>query len=250
MQTDMQTDMSSGQETDVRHKAEETASTVVSQAQEVASSQVSTQKERAASTLDSVAQSLRKTGSEMRDEQPQLASLAEQAAGRVGDVSNYLREHELRDFVREAENFARREPLLFLGGAFAVGFVAARFLKASSPNRGGGQWSGQGGGENWRYGGNVRGGYGATRGLGEGYGASGYAAGGYAGGGYGASDYASGATGATGSAGAAGMAGAAGAAYDTSGGEYDAGSTGSGVSSVGSELETDDESDTNREREA
>jgi hypothetical protein len=35
--------------------------------------------------------------------------------------------------VRDAENYARREPLIFLGAAFAVGFIAARFLKASSP---------------------------------------------------------------------------------------------------------------------
>ena len=33
---------------------------------------------------------------------------------------------------RGVESFARREPLLFIGGAFALGMVAARFLKASA----------------------------------------------------------------------------------------------------------------------
>lgn len=191
MQTGMQTDTSSGEETDVRQKAEETASTLVSQAQEVASSQVSTHKERAASTLDSVADSIRRAGSEMRDDQPQLASLTDQAATRMTDVSNYLREHELRDFVREAEDFARREPLLFLGGAFAVGFLAARFLKASSPNRGARDGWRQGGGDDRRYG-SLSGGTGSMRGLGEGYGTTGYGSRGYAATAYGATAYGSG----------------------------------------------------------
>jgi hypothetical protein len=51
-------------------------------------------------------------------------------------VSTYIRDHEVRDLISETERLARREPLLFLGGAFAVGFIAARFLKASSPEQG------------------------------------------------------------------------------------------------------------------
>ena len=52
------------------------------------------------------------------------------------DFSSYLRDHDMNDVVRDAESYARREPLVFLGAAFAAGFIAARFLKASSPNRG------------------------------------------------------------------------------------------------------------------
>ena len=156
-QTDYQTDTPSNEDTDVRQKVEETASTLVDQATQVASTQAKTQKERAASTLDAVAKSLYETGSGMREQQPQLASLADQAASRVVDASAYLREHEVRDLVREAENFARREPVLFLGAAFALGFVAARFIKASAPqsnqgNGSGAEWRGDYG----RY--NVRGG--------------------------------------------------------------------------------------------
>lgn len=137
----MQTDTSTAD--DVRQSAEETASTLIDQAQQVASTQVSTQKERAASALDAVAQTLHDTGSGMREQQPQIASLAEQAAGRVEDVSNYVRQHEMRDMIGQVESLARREPVLFLGAAFAIGFVAARFMKASSPTRFGDQRRGQ-----------------------------------------------------------------------------------------------------------
>ena len=128
----MQTDTSSSA-SDVQDKAEETASTLVDQAQQVASTQANSQMTRAASVLDGVAQSLYETSTNMRDEQPQIASVADQAASRVEGFSSYLRDHDMNDVVRDAEGYARREPLIFLGAAFAAGFIAARFLKASSP---------------------------------------------------------------------------------------------------------------------
>ena len=143
----MQTDYDTGQ--DVRAKTEETVSTLVDQVQQVAETKATTQKERAAETLGSVAQSIRDAGSGMRDQQPQIASFAEQAAGRVEEVSTYIREHDVQDLVGEAERLARREPLLFLGGALAIGFVAARFLKASAPQGSSNAYAGDG---SYRYG--------------------------------------------------------------------------------------------------
>jgi len=144
---------------DLRRKAESTASTVAEQAKQTAEVQLSSQKEQAASTLHTLAQTIRDGGQRMRDEQPQIASLADQAAGKVEQASSYIRDHEVRDFVREAENFARREPLIFLGGAFALGFLAARFLKASSPGGNGRNGGGARGRREW---GAVRSGYGAS----------------------------------------------------------------------------------------
>src|SRR3954463_4764635 len=127
-------------ETDVRQKVEETASTVADQAQQVAN----TQQEKVAETLEGVAQSLRDTGTNMRDQQPQVAMLTDQAATRIDDAASYLRQHTIADLIDQAQNIARREPGLFMGAAFALGFIAARFLKASSPNRFDGQGYGHG----------------------------------------------------------------------------------------------------------
>ena len=128
------TNQSSSPTGEVADKAQETASTLVTQAQELASTQANTQMTRAADTLSSVSQTLQQSASDMGEQQPQVAQLATQAAERIDQASNYLREHDLRDIVSEAESYARREPLVFLGAAFAIGFIAARFLKASSPN--------------------------------------------------------------------------------------------------------------------
>ena len=148
---------------DLRRKAESTAATVAEQAQQTAEVHLSSQKNQAASTLHTLAETIRDGGPRMRDEQPQIASLADQAAGKIDEASSYIRQHDVRDFVREAENFARREPLIFLGGAFAVGFLAARFLKSSSPggNGRGGQQDLGGGRDRYA--------------LGQGYGGSGLA---------------------------------------------------------------------------
>lgn len=154
---------------DVRGKAEETASVIAREAQETATVQLTSQKERAVSTLDTLAQTLRDSGQNLRTEQPQIASLTDEAARRVESASNYVREHDVKDLVREVEGFARREPALFLGGAFAIGFLAARFLKASSPSRGahgrdssGDYAGGRYAGYNWQPTGAAGTGYGAS----------------------------------------------------------------------------------------
>ena len=51
-------------------------------------------------------------------------------------LSGSVRDATVRDIVRATERFARREPLLFLGGAFTLGLFAARFLKSSEPDPG------------------------------------------------------------------------------------------------------------------
>jgi hypothetical protein len=67
----------------------------------------------------------------METEQPQVADIAMTAADRAEDLARYLRETDVRQMIGTVENFARRQPLLFLGGAFALGVAASRFIKAA-----------------------------------------------------------------------------------------------------------------------
>src|SRR5207302_1679962 len=91
------------------------------------------QKEEAAGGLDTVADVLRQTSQQLRDRgqanvAPCVDALAEMSEG----FSGYLRERDLEDLVGEVEEFARHQPALFFGSAFALGFLAARFLKSSN----------------------------------------------------------------------------------------------------------------------
>src|SRR5262249_48746129 len=70
----------------------------------------------------------------------------DQAAEQIERFSRYLRETDIDDLLYEAQHIARRQPALFLGGAFVLGVLGARFLKSTSPSAGmsdGGDWSGR-----------------------------------------------------------------------------------------------------------
>ena len=49
-------------------------------------------------------------------------------------AADYLDRTDSREMMHHTEQFARRQPALFLGGAFGLGLIAARFLKSSRRN--------------------------------------------------------------------------------------------------------------------
>ena len=65
------------------------------------------------------------------DQTSSYAPYADQAANQVQRLAKYLHTHEVNQIVDEAEDWARRDPMLALGGAFVLGLLAARFLKSS-----------------------------------------------------------------------------------------------------------------------
>jgi len=90
--------------------------------------------------LSGVADSIRQVGDTLRENEDQVpitgkaAEYGETLAQQIEKVSRYFEGNDVRTMVRDVENFARRNPAVFIGAAFAVGLLAARFLKAS-PNR-------------------------------------------------------------------------------------------------------------------
>jgi len=115
-------------------QAQEKVGEVADKVKEQASSQISSQKDKAAESLGNVADAIRQTGEQLRQNEQvaPVAQYADQLAQGVEMVSNYLRSKSLPDIVGEVERFARREPALFLGGALTIGLLAGRFLRSSS----------------------------------------------------------------------------------------------------------------------
>ncbi len=75
---------------------------------------------------------LHAAGDALHDEnRDAFARYAEQAAGQVEQFTSAIRDRSVGEILDEAERFARREPGLFIGGAFLLGIAGARFLKAS-----------------------------------------------------------------------------------------------------------------------
>ncbi|MEJ7812525.1 MAG: hypothetical protein WKG32_19090 [Gemmatimonadaceae bacterium] len=117
---------------DAKEKARQLAGQAQQKAGEQVQSGLARGKTRAAETLGGVAQSLHATSQQLREQnQERPGRYIEQAAGRVEQLSNYLHTADVHQIVDEVEDFARRQPALFLGGAFVVGVLGARFFKSS-----------------------------------------------------------------------------------------------------------------------
>ena len=69
---------------------------------------------------------------DMETDQPTISNLAESAAEQADRLAAYLRENDARQMLSSVEDMARRQPLLFLGGAFVLGVATARIFKAGS----------------------------------------------------------------------------------------------------------------------
>jgi len=111
-------------------QAKANAEGVVDHTKDVLIDQLHSNAERSAGELGNVASALRRSSQDL-DGSP-AAHYVNKAADQIDRVARYVRTANLDDMRRTAESFARREPLLFLGGAFALGMIGARFLKSSS----------------------------------------------------------------------------------------------------------------------
>ena len=115
-----------------KDRAQQLVSTAQERVTETVQSRIDAQRFRAADSLSSVAESLRSTSQQFPAGGDGIARYINQAADRVEDVAHYLHDRELSEIVDEVEGFARRQPAAFLGGAFALGILGARFLKSSA----------------------------------------------------------------------------------------------------------------------
>lgn len=105
---------------------------MVDEANRQAKSALSEQKNAAVDQLSGLAKVLRQSSDQLRQQdQGAFASYSQQVADQIDHMSGYLRERDLKDLMYDAEDFARQQPELFIGGAFTLGLLAARFLKSS-----------------------------------------------------------------------------------------------------------------------
>lgn len=108
---------------------------LMNEAKETARAKLDEQQRAAATGVGNFGRALREAA--RRTDEDGGGTLAGRAADAVGErlekLSDTLRSKDLDTVVREAEAFARREPLLFFGAAVAAGFVAMRLVKGAAP---------------------------------------------------------------------------------------------------------------------
>lgn len=119
----------------------QTADTI-SQVKEQAGSVFMDQRDRAVSSLSGLADAMRETGKTLANQIDEGSDSAGGSAAAIGpfidDIADrlthsadYLKDIEVGQLISDAEDLARRQPLLFVGALFGVGVVGARLLKGS-----------------------------------------------------------------------------------------------------------------------
>lgn len=125
--------------TDTRLRSDEgsqladAARNVADQATQTVEARASTTMDQVATAVEEVAQAIRRAGNELRQEQPQVASVADTAATQVERFGQYLESHEPREVFETVEGVARRQPALVIGGGIAIGLVLGRLLRSAAP---------------------------------------------------------------------------------------------------------------------
>jgi hypothetical protein len=142
--TQFPTDAGSGSTTEqvkdqVREKAEvarEKAQGAAQQARSRFRDQVDQRSTQAGERLSGTAADVRSVAQELRRQGKEApARLAEQAAGQADRVADYLKGASGERLLRDVEDLARGKPWAVAAGGLVLGFVASRFLKASSSRR-------------------------------------------------------------------------------------------------------------------
>jgi hypothetical protein len=113
---------------------------MIDQMKNRASAQINSQKDRATDGLGTMAQAVRQSTQQLRDQQHDtVASYVEQAANQIERLSQRLKQKNVGELLSDAQRLARRQPALFVGSAFALGLIGARVMKSSPPDE---QYSG------------------------------------------------------------------------------------------------------------
>ena len=122
-------------------KFKSTAGDAYESATAKATEKLEEQKSNLSSGLSTVADNIRKLGGDLSGSESSdgltraAAEVSNTAASKLERAADYFERQDLNAMYRDIENLARRNPGLFIGGAFALGFLAARFFKSTSPRK-------------------------------------------------------------------------------------------------------------------
>lgn len=109
-------------------QAKSSASTLIRSLVDERSSQLGEQ-------LQGAVQALRQAGQTMEQEGTPGRQLVDRTATQVERTARYLSESDGRRILNDFEGLGRRNPWTVIGGGIVLGFLGARFLKASSSRR-------------------------------------------------------------------------------------------------------------------
>jgi len=128
-----------------KQKVQDTTQQAAGQARGKLREQVDQRSTQAGEQISTTADDVRSIAQQLREQgKDQPAKLAEQAADRAQGLGDYLKRADGDAILRDVEDFGRRQPWAVMFGGLAAGFLASRFLKASSSRRYEQRWESSG----------------------------------------------------------------------------------------------------------
>lgn len=125
----------------LRGDVEDLASTAVERgrgfaaaARDQATTYVEQRKDDAVHSVSGFARALRESGANF-DDRPNVKAFFDSAAEGLDQLAGSIERRSAADLYEDAEALARRSPAAVAAAAFTAGFLAARFVKASSPSQ-------------------------------------------------------------------------------------------------------------------
>ncbi len=92
-------------------------------------------KSSVADSLGTVAETLHEASEKLQaNGNDSLGSYLRHGQQLIEQFSGYLKEKEVPQIARDVRSYAHRNPTLMVGGLFALGFMAGRFLRSSAPD--------------------------------------------------------------------------------------------------------------------
>lgn len=116
-----------------REQAQQKARETADQAREEALRRADAQKGFVADYISNFSEAVRSMAMQFKDQdQVSLADYTYRLADRTDTFADRLRDENSESLLKQAQDFSRREPALFIGGMVAGGFLLSRFLKSSN----------------------------------------------------------------------------------------------------------------------
>ena len=129
-QTDPEWDALKGDVGDLAGAAMEQGRHIFDSAREQATGYVDQRKDNLAQSVTGLANTLRESGGGF--DQPSIRAIVESAAGGLEQLAENIRSRSFGDMVDNVETMVRRRPAVAAVATMTVGFLLARFVKAST----------------------------------------------------------------------------------------------------------------------
>lgn len=116
----------------IKNRAAETAA----QVKEAAADMAEERRHHMADSLGSVGSALHESAESSEKQDPNIAWLTREASSRLQRASEYMRVCSWQQLRDDSADFARRHPVAFFGGMFAIGAAAGALIKAGISSAG------------------------------------------------------------------------------------------------------------------